>query len=190
MGVTDIESKILSNIAFLDLDGTLIELVNSDHKSARLPSEVTMVQGSGELVKLLKLSGYLPVIVTNQPDVSRGLVHQEDLELAHRKVMNSLEISHKYACYHDDLDLCPCRKPQSGLLKMAAEDLHAKLENSILIGDSWRDIAAANDVSVFSIYISNEGKDDLPIGCKPNLRKTSLSQLLENPGEIPNVTKN
>lgn len=179
----------MSGIAFLDLDGTLIELVNGDHKSARLPSEVKMVQGSAELVQLLKLLGYLPVIVTNQPDVSRGLVKQQDLELAHRKVMDSLDINHKYACYHDDIDLCHCRKPLSGLLKMAAEDLQSNLKNSILIGDSWRDIAAANDVSVFSIYISNEGIDDLPRGCKPNLRKTSLCQLLENPGEIPNVTK-
>jgi len=179
----------VTSLAFLDLDGTLIELLQVEHKSARTKDEVKIIPGSKELVSLLKEKGYIPVLVTNQPDVARGLVELSNLESAHKYLMENIGLVHRYACYHDDQDDCQCRKPRPGMLIMAAEDLHADLKDCLLIGDSWRDIGAANKLNVFSIYIKGFNDESLPDRCKPSLTKFNLTQLLRDQEEIPNAIR-
>jgi D-glycero-D-manno-heptose 1,7-bisphosphate phosphatase len=177
------------SLAYLDLDGTLISLLEGDHQSARTINEVNIFSGSKNLVALLKEKGYLPVLVTNQPDVARGLVEIRELERAHSYLMENIGLVHRYACYHDDSDDCPCRKPRPGMLLEAAQDFGANLQNCLLIGDSWRDIEAANTLDIFSIYINGSSYETLPDRCKPSLSKLSLDQLLRDKEEIPNVIR-
>ena len=59
-------------------------------------------------------------IVTNQPDVARGIISKEDVEEINNYLEKILPITKFYTCYHDDQDFCDCRKPQPGFLISAA----------------------------------------------------------------------
>ena len=74
-------------------------------------------------------------MVTNQPDVARGLVEIRELERAHSYLMENIGLAHRYACYHDESDDCPCRKPRPGMLLTAAKELGLDLAKSVLVGD-------------------------------------------------------
>ena len=77
---------------------------------------------------------------------------------------------------------CECRKPAPGMLLKAAKDLNIDLCNSVLIGDSWRDIQAADAAGLKqSIFLSKEvvtpeQAEGLSEGHKINI-VTSLSEI-------------
>ena len=63
------------------------------------------------------------------------------------------KIAHFYTCFHDDIDLCYCRKPLPGLIYRAASDLGLDISESFLVGDRWRDIEAGQTAGCHSFFI-------------------------------------
>ncbi|MBU1157379.1 MAG: HAD family hydrolase, partial [Proteobacteria bacterium] len=76
MGVGEIKRAV-----FLDRDGVLNPVVMRDGSPAspRGLDEFSLTPGAGEQVARLREAGYLVIVVTNQPDVARGLLPEEDL---------------------------------------------------------------------------------------------------------------
>jgi len=153
--------------AFLDRDGVLnqTQLHGGIPKPPNSPGEVEILEGVFEAVILLKLHGYLPVVVSNQPDVARGTKSREEIEAINSLIGSKLQIEHFYTCFHDDLDHCLCRKPAPGLISQAAAELKLDISSSFLVGDRWRDIAAgqaAGCQSYFIDYSYPEKRPDLP----------------------------
>ena len=66
-----------------------------------------------------------------------------------------IEISQVYHCpHHPDISgECECRKPQPGMFLKAAKELDIDLENSLLVGDSERDIEAAHRAGLKETYL-------------------------------------
>ena len=140
---------------FLDRDGTLNKYVGflSD------PAQFELLEGAAEAIKLINKSGYLAIVVTNQPVIARGEATWETLRLIHDKMETLLGregafIDALYLCpHHPDKGfegerpeykrVCDCRKPAPGLLLQAAKDLHIDLSQSYMIGDDMRDTQAA-----------------------------------------------
>jgi len=161
---------------FLDRDGTLNKSIwrNGKPTPPYSYSEVELIAGTKEaLIKLRKLN-YIPVIITNQPDVSRGKVSVEEVSRINDVICEMLEIDHLYMCAHDDKDSCECRKPKPGMIHNAAVDLELTLNQSILIGDRWRDIHAGQAAGCKSYLI--EYDYDEP---KPNPPYETVSSLLD-----------
>ena len=53
--------------------------------------------------------------------------------------------------------MCECRKPKPGMLLNAAKQYAIDLPNSIMIGDSWRDIEAGQAAGVkWCVYVSDK----------------------------------
>jgi D-glycero-D-manno-heptose 1,7-bisphosphate phosphatase len=93
------------------------------------------------------------VVVTNQPDVARGLQTREHVEEMNRHVLKHLPVLEVLACYHDSGDDCACRKPRPGLLLEAAKRWRLDLPRSVMVGDRWSDVAAGQAAGCTAVLI-------------------------------------
>lgn len=152
-----VEAKNLKNkqkAIFLDRDGTINKYVGF----LRNIDDFELIDGVAEAIRQINESGYLAIVVTNQPVIARGEVSWDELHEIHRKMETLLG---KEGAYIDGLYICPhhpdkgfegerpeykidcdCRKPKPGLLLNAAKDFNIDLSQSIMIGDSDRDVEA------------------------------------------------
>src|SRR5690349_18562352 len=106
---------------FLDRDGVLNEAVlrhGKPHPPATL-DELRISDDARSSLERLRDAGFLLVVVTNQPDIARGIARTQDLLAIHEALCEQLPIDQIYVCEHDDPDNCACRKPKPGLLQRA-----------------------------------------------------------------------
>ena len=166
---------------FLDRDGVLNEPVVRDRRPyAQLdPGALRVTEGVGELLSELKALGLLLIVVTNQPDVARGTATRETVERIHDRLLGELPaLDAFYACFHDDLDACACRKPKPGLLLEAARALGVDLGRSYLVGDRWRDVDAGRSAGCTTVLVDH-GWDERPPRIPPDHRAASTAEALE-----------
>ena len=146
---------------FLDRDGVLNRSVVSKSGAGRAPwvvSEVEVLGSNRASVQVLAKAGWLLVIVTNQPDVSRGLLSEADALAINGVVERTFpEISASYLCIHTGSDGCSCRKPLPGMLLRAAGEWEIDTASSWMVGDRWVDIAAGKAAGCRTVLI--EGPD-------------------------------
>jgi D-glycero-D-manno-heptose 1,7-bisphosphate phosphatase len=155
----------MKKAVFLDRDG----VVNKSFVIAGVPkppknlSEVEIIDGVKEAIKILFERDFVIVVVTNQPDVARGVVDQRSVEKINDFLGHELGIQHFYTCYHDDFERCDCRKPKPGLLLRAAKDLDLGLSKSFMVGDRWRDIEAGQAAGCHCFFIDYEYLEKSPV---------------------------
>ena len=158
---------------FIDRDGTINQEVN--HLSSQ--DQFELHDGVGEAICQINAAGILAVIVTNQPVIARGELEESELKVIHNKMDTLLGsqgayIDRLYYCpHHTDSGFegevealkfdCDCRKPKIGLFTQAKKDLNIVLEKSWVVGDSTRDILAAQNAGMKSILVEtgHAGKD-------------------------------
>jgi D-glycero-D-manno-heptose 1,7-bisphosphate phosphatase len=154
----------------LDRDG----VINHDSDAfIKSPDEWLPIEGSLEAIALLNQHGYQVVVVTNQSGVARGLFDEATLAQIHAKMHRLVgehggKISAIYYCPHGADSVCECRKPKAGLLKAFAADFDADLSNIPVIGDSLRDLQAAERVGAMPILVKT-GKGQQTLLTNPHL---------------------
>lgn len=129
---------------FLDRDGVINKLIIRAGK-AQAPyslEEFELYPGVAEACQKIKASGYLMIVVTNQPDVARGWVKYESVEIINNKIKELLPIDDIKICLHVNSDQCLCRKPMPGMLLEAAREWEIDLLESYMVGDRYGDISA------------------------------------------------
>ena len=152
---------------FLDRDGTLNRYVGF----LRHIDEFELLHGVGEAVRRINASGYLAVVVTNQPVIARGEVTVPQLDEIHRKLETLLGaegayLDALYYCPHHphkgyegevpELKIdCSCRKPKPGMLLTAAEELNIDLSASFMVGDGENDILAGRAAGCRTVLIGD-----------------------------------
>ena len=154
---------------FLDRDGTINEYVGF----LKNVDELQLLPGAAEALRHINESGYLAIVVTNQPVIARGEATMDDLHKIHNKMETLLG---REGAYIDDLYYCPhhpdkgfdgeipelkfecsCRKPKPGMLFEAAEKYNIDLSRSWMIGDGRIDIEAGRAAGCKTAFI---GKDE------------------------------
>lgn len=145
---------------FLDRDGVICELVNDQGvlRSPRSMPEFQFVDGVIEFLHRLRELDIEVAVVTNQPEVKRNLVRKELVEQFHEIIRERTGIEHFFVCWHDDDDMCNCRKPKPGLLFQAAEELDVDLSGSYMLGDRQKDMDAARAAGCQGILVGNDGQ--------------------------------
>ena len=165
-----ISAKNLKNkqkAIFLDRDGTINKYVGF----LRNIDDFELIDGVAEAIRKINESGYLAVVVTNQPVVARGEVSFEELEEIHNKMETLLG---KEGAYLDAIYYCPhhphkgyegerpelkidcdCRKPKPGMLLNAAADFNIDLSRSWMVGDGENDIKAGINAGCKTVLLSN-----------------------------------
>jgi D-glycero-D-manno-heptose 1,7-bisphosphate phosphatase len=129
---------------FLDRDGVLNRTFVRDgvtHPPAHL-GEFELLPGVPAALARLSEAGFPLVVVTNQPDVARGLTTRGGVEEMHNRIRRTLPVLDVLSCYHDNADGCACRKPKPGLLLEAARRWQLDPTRSFMVGDRWSDVAA------------------------------------------------
>ena len=139
---------------FLDRDGVLIENIDGDY--VRTLNQITVLPGAKDAVNRLFQGGFLPVIVTNQAAVAKGLISFEQAWNIQRAVESTISPNQKVAsmlCPHSETDDCNCRKPKPGMLLQMADEHKINLHQSFLIGDAMTDVAAARAAGITPILV-------------------------------------
>ena len=128
---------------FLDRDGTLVRETGylSD------PAALELLPGVARALRSLAAADLPLVVVSNQSGVRRGLFDERDVHAVMARLRlilreQGVELAAIYFCPHRPEEDCPCRKPRTGLLERAAEDLRLSLASSVMIGDKRIDAAA------------------------------------------------
>lgn len=149
---------------FLDRDGVLNRsvLINGVPKPPSQIGEVAIIDGVIAAIQILMSHDFMPVVVTNQPDVARGATTRSRVESINTYIGEATNIKHFYTCFHDDSDLCKCRKPQPGLLLRAAQELNLDIYQSFLVGDRWSDISAGQAAGCQTFFIDYSYPEDQP----------------------------
>ena len=152
-----VKAKNLKNkqkAVFLDRDGTINKYVGF----LRSIDDFELTDGAAEAIKKINESGYLAIVVTNQPVIARGEVSVEELSEIHNKMetllgMHGAYLDAIYYCPHHphkgyegeiaELKIeCECRKPKPGMIISAAEKFNIDLSQSWMIGDGENDVKA------------------------------------------------
>ena len=163
-----VQAKNLKNkqkAIFLDRDGTLNRYVGF----LRSIDEFELLPKVCDAVKSINASGYLAIVVTNQPVIARGEVTAEQLQQIHNKMETLLGeqgayLDGIYYCPHHphkgyegeipELKIeCACRKPKPGMLLQAAQDFNIDLEESWIIGDGENDILAGKTAGCRTVLV-------------------------------------
>lgn len=166
-----VKSKNLQNkqkAIFIDRDGTINKYVGFLRDS----DEFELLPGVPEAIKMINESGYLAIVVTNQPVIARGEVSFDDLQNIHNKMETILGVE---GAYLDAIYLCPhhphrgfegerpeykieceCRKPKPGMLLKGAKDFNIDLHSSWMVGDGINDIRAGKAAGCKTALIGHE----------------------------------
>ena len=149
---------------FLDRDGVINEAIIKNGKPFP-PSNILdlkILPGVPSTLKYLKNEGWILIVITNQPDVARGITKVSKVEAINNYLKDYLPICDIFTCYHDDHDMCECRKPLPGALFNAARLYDINLSKSYMIGDRWRDVEAGRNAGCKTIYIDNSYDEKQP----------------------------
>lgn len=148
---------------FIDRDGVMNKVImrNGKPSSPWKLEEFEIFPDVKECLETFREMGFLNIVFTSQPDISRGNLKIEDLEKMHKIILETLPVDDIKFCPHDDKDNCQCRKPKPGLLLETAKAWSIDLENSFVIGDSWKDIGAGEAAGCKTILLRRNYNKDL-----------------------------
>ena len=187
-----VQSKNLNQrqkAVFLDRDGTINKYVGF----LRDINDFELIPGVEEAIKRINESGYLAIVVTNQPVIARGEVTRSQLREIHNKMETLMGekgayLDAIYYCpHHPDKGFegeipelktkCYCRKPNPGMLLDAANDFNIDLSQSWMIGDGRIDVEAGKNAGCKTVLLGTEefGQD------------TSASDLVQAVSQILDV---
>ncbi|WP_127474501.1 D-glycero-beta-D-manno-heptose 1,7-bisphosphate 7-phosphatase [Sulfurivermis fontis] len=159
----------------LDRDGVINEDSDDYIKS---PEEFIPIPGSLEAIARLTQAGWRVVVATNQSGVARGYYDLTTLQRIHDKLHRLLaplggQIEAIFYCPHGPDDQCDCRKPKPGLFRDIGARLQVSLQGVPAIGDSLRDLEAAQAVGAQPILVrtgkgertlaKGKGLDGIPV---------------------------
>ena len=149
--------ELKSNRAvFLDRDGVLTVSIVRDGKGyAPLTLEqFRFYPEVAHCVLRIQELGFIPILVSNQPDVANGTLPIHVLEQMNQKILDELKISEINNCIHNNEDQCLCRKPKPGMLINSALKLGVNLKESWMIGDRDGDMKAGLAAGCKTIFIN------------------------------------
>ena len=161
-------------LIILDRDG----VINIDSALyIKSPAEWKALPGSLEAIARLNQAGYKVVVATNQSGIGRGLFDMDTLNAMHEKMHKGLaavggRVEAIFYCPHTADEGCSCRKPKPGMFERIAKLYNQDLTGVPAIGDSLRDLQAAN-----------------ALGCAPILVRTGKGEKTEAEGNLPTGTK-
>lgn len=160
---------------FLDRDGTINKLKGLLYKIEEFELEDTVAQA----IKLINTSGFLCIMITNQPVIARNLCSIDGLNSIHEKMETILG---ENGAYLDDIYYCPhhpdsgyvgenkeykikchCRKPNIGMIDAAVKKYNIDVKKSYIIGDTTVDMRTGINAGIHTVLVKtgeagNDGK--------------------------------
>ena len=173
---------------FLDRDGTVL----AEKGYVTTPDAVELLPGAAEAIRALKQAGWAVFVVSNQGCVAKGMISEDELAEINLRMLAMLGaegavLDGVYCCPHHPegsvaeyaVD-CDCRKPKAGLLLRAAQEHDVDLAESVMVGDTMRDLEAgrAAGVKLTALVLTGHGAATHGKGFKGDLVAADLAALL------------
>tara|TARA_B100001741_G_C16201495_1_gene436079 strand:- start:36 stop:563 length:528 start_codon:yes stop_codon:yes gene_type:complete len=139
---------------FFDRDGTLIKSFVSKKKqpvAIKKLKDFKLIKNVKFVVNQLSKKYYI-IVITNQPDVSRGRNSKENVIKINLKLQEVLKIDKIYTSYSDN-DKNYLRKPNPGMIYLAKKNFKLNLQNSYVVGDRDKDIFAGKKAKCKTVLI-------------------------------------
>lgn len=152
---------------FLDKDG----VINKLNKNKNYQKIDNLIKGTSKAFNIINKSGYLLVIITNQPAIAKGVIKEKEFlkdvnKLSYKLSKNNVYFDRLYYCPHHpkkgfkgevkSLKInCNCRKPNNGMLLKAIKELNINKSKSYFIGDQYSDYLASKKTNIKFIGIGN-----------------------------------
>lgn len=159
---------------FLDRDGCL----NVYKGLISHAEDLELIAGVGQALAKINRSGYLAILITNQPVIARGDCSLEELDTIHGRLECLLGdqgafLDAIYFCpHHPDSGfpgerpeykiICDCRKPKPGMILEAAKAYNIDLASSFMVGDSTGDIEAGKAAACKTAFLLSGDKNEAP----------------------------
>lgn len=146
----------MTKVIFLDRDGVI------NYEPGDYTYQVnlfTILDGVLEALEIWADLGYEFIVITNQGGISKGRYGHKEVNEVHEymeKVFseNGIVLKDVYYCpHHSNLEQCICRKPDSLMLEKAIARYNVDATNSYFVGDSERDIIAAQKAGVVGVKV-------------------------------------
>lgn len=177
---------------FLDRDGT----INKKNGLVYLEDQFELEDCAVEAIRKINRSGYLAIVITNQPVVARGLCQVEDVERIHMKMETLLGREGvyldavKYCPHHPDKGYpeenpaykipCHCRKPDIGMIEECARQFNIDLSQSWMVGDTTIDIQTGVNAGVrTALVLTGDAGKDNKYTVTPDLVCADLSEAVD-----------
>jgi len=177
---------------FIDRDGT----INVDSGLIHKIEDFALLNGVEKAIQLINKSGFLAIVVTNQPVVARGLCDIKNVETIHKKMQTLLGaegayIDAIYYCpHHPDKGFpeenpaykipCKCRKPGIGMLKQAFEHFNISPELSWIVGDTTTDIQTGINAGLKTALVgTGEAGADGKYNVSPDIKGKDLLDVVQ-----------
>ncbi len=172
---------------FLDRDG----VINVDTGYVHRPEDFRFCEGIFELVRHAHRQGWAVVVVTNQAGIGRGYYTEAQFQDLTRWMLaefarRDAPIDRVFHCPdHPDHGAgpyrreSPLRKPNPGMLLLAAKELGLSLPHSVLVGDKESDITAGRRAGV-----GRNLRVDWPAGAEPAPARTSADRIVTSLAEV------
>ena len=151
------------NTLYLDRDGILNEAVIRG-AAISSPRNMKEFKISSDIVALTSpniIKNWNLVIVTNQPDISRGLIDLNFVDEINSKIIAILPINVVYVCPHQHEDACSCRKPKIGMIEQFRLDYPDIKGNELFIGDRESDFECTQKAQIPFILRKRDYNIDL-----------------------------
>jgi len=139
---------------FMDRDGTISEEVGYMYHSGLYK----IFSWSGPAIRKINEHGMKAVVITNQSGVGRGYFDEASVEEVHGILRTELAAQNAkldaiYACIHHPEAGCDCRKPNTGMLLKARDEMNIDLTQSFVIGDKYLDVETAHNAGAKGILV-------------------------------------
>ncbi|MCF7799636.1 HAD-IIIA family hydrolase [Candidatus Babeliales bacterium] len=171
----------MNKAVFIDRDGTINKIVLRDNKPAgpRFFKEFELLFGIKESLEKLKENNYLLILVTNQPDIARKKMSIFELNKITNFIKQELCFDEILICPHDTHDNCGCRKSKPGMIFYAATKFDIDVSKSFVIGDSDKDMLAAQNACCPGILIDTVYNQNFIYKNRVKNFKTAVNLILE-----------
>ncbi len=171
--------SMVKKIVFLDRDGVINRDPNGYVTSWK---GFHFLPNAKKAIRILSERGFGLIVISNQGGISKGLFTKESLNDITKKMLLSVsksggKISAVWYCPHKLEDRCSCKKPKTGLFKIATRGIKFNKNGSFFIGDSEVDIKAGKRFGIGTILVfsgKTKRKDLKNFKAKPDYTADSL----------------
>lgn len=187
----------MARFVLLDRDGVINRKIRNSYVLSW--SQFAFLAGALDALRMFRDAGYVPLVVSNQAGVGKGLMTRSTLDQITRRFSRRVDaaggcIGKVYYCTHRREQRCACRKPRAGLLLAAQRDFQFDFAETYMIGDSASDLIAATRVGCAAVIVNGNAASQVnewaipPNAVVPDLR-TAAELILSHPAGAVGVRR-
>ncbi len=155
-------------LLLLDRDGVILKSViraENPNGSARNVNEMEYFENINKNLELFSQQNVAIIVVTNQPDINRGIIQAKEILSMNEKLFEDLPLQGVICCPHVPDENCLCRKPNTLMLEYAKNAIKPKNKKALMVGDRLSDVQAGTQADMDVIHLKQECNE-----CNPQIK--------------------